>query len=180
MQQPHDQMRFSVIVPAYNEAAYLARALDSLLHQDYDGEYEVIVVDNSSDDTAAIAARYGVRVVTEPEQGVCAARQRGVTVPEAIIISPMPIPPSRDWLRTTMPVAESEKVVAVAGPGRYKDPLWWAKAHPTLLFVGGRDHALTDSSLRERDQLRDPARRVSKAAVCPGGAVERRVRRRGR
>ena len=70
MQKPHDQMRFSVIVPAYNEAAYLERALDSLLHQDYDGEYEVIVVDNnSSDDTAAIAAGYGVRVVTEPEQG---------------------------------------------------------------------------------------------------------------
>ena len=48
MHQPHDQMRFSIIVPAYNEAAYLGRALDSLLHQDYDGEYEVIVVDNNS------------------------------------------------------------------------------------------------------------------------------------
>ena len=61
MDKPHDPMRFSVIVPAYNEAAYLGRALGSLLHQDYNGKYEVIVVDNnSSDDTAAIAAQYGV------------------------------------------------------------------------------------------------------------------------
>ena len=79
MEQPRDQMRFSIIVPAYNEAAYLGRALDSLLHQDYNGRYEVIVVDNNSTDgTAAIAAQYGVPVVTEPQQGVCAARQRGV------------------------------------------------------------------------------------------------------
>ena len=58
MEQPRDQMRFSIIVPAYNEAAYLGRALDSLLHQDYTGRYEVIVVDNNSTDgTAAIAAQ---------------------------------------------------------------------------------------------------------------------------
>jgi glycosyltransferase involved in cell wall biosynthesis len=138
MKQPHDQMRFSVIVPAYNEAAYLGCALDSLLHQDYDGEYEVIVVDNnSSDETAAIAARYGVRVVTEPQQGVCAARQRGVDSArgEIIISTDADTTQPRDWLRTIdARFAESEKVVGVAGPCRYKDPSWWAKAYPTLLF----------------------------------------------
>ena len=70
MEQPQDQIRFSVVVPAYNEAAYLGRALDSLQHQDYDGTYEIIVVDNNStDNTAAIAARYGVRLVKEAQQG---------------------------------------------------------------------------------------------------------------
>ena len=96
MEQPRDRMRFSVIVPAYNEAAYLGRALDSLLHQDYNGRYEVIVVDNNSTDgTAAIAAQYGVPVVKEPQQGVCAARQRGVDCARARSSSPpMPIPPN--------------------------------------------------------------------------------------
>ena len=70
MQQPRDQVRFSVVVPAYNEAAYLGRALDSLQHQDYDGTYEIIVVDNNStDSTADIAARYGVRVVSGASAG---------------------------------------------------------------------------------------------------------------
>ena len=88
MEQPRDQMRFSVIVPAYNEAAYLGRALDSLLHQDYSGRYEVIVVDNNSTDgTAAIAAAVRRTRRPEPQQGVCAARQRGRLRHGEIIIS---------------------------------------------------------------------------------------------
>jgi glycosyltransferase involved in cell wall biosynthesis len=109
-----------------------------LQHQDYDGNYEIIVVDNNStDDTAAVAARYGVRVVSEPRQGVCAARQRGVDCAQGEIIvstdADTTQPP--DWLRTIdAGFAASDKVVAVAGPCRYQDPSWWAKAYPTLLF----------------------------------------------
>ena len=40
--------------------------------------------------------------------------------------------------------AESERVVAVAGPCRYKNPSWWAKAFPILLFgLVAAIHALT-------------------------------------
>ena len=73
-------MRFSVVVPAYNEAASLPAALDSLRRQDVgDDHFEIIVVDNGSDDdTPAIARSYGARVVVEPRRGVCDARQAGV------------------------------------------------------------------------------------------------------
>jgi glycosyltransferase involved in cell wall biosynthesis len=148
MEQPRDQMRFSIIVPAYNEAAYLGRALDSLLHQDYTGRYEVIVVDNNSTDgTAAIAAQYGVPVVKEPQQGVCAARQRGVdcTSGEIIISTDADTTQPPDWLRAIdARFAQSERVVAVAGPCRYQDPSWWAKAFPVLLFgLVAKVYALT-------------------------------------
>ena len=44
------------IVPARNEAAVIERSLDSLLRQDYPGKFSVILVDDeSTDDTAAIA-----------------------------------------------------------------------------------------------------------------------------
>jgi hopene-associated glycosyltransferase HpnB len=44
------------IVPARNEAETIARAVSSLLSQDYPGEFEIIVVDDQSEDgTAAIA-----------------------------------------------------------------------------------------------------------------------------
>jgi glycosyltransferase involved in cell wall biosynthesis len=138
MAQPQDHVRFSVIVPAYNEAAYLGRALHSLHHQDYDGNYEIIVVDNNStDETAAVAARYGVHVVSEPQQGVCAARQRGVECArgEIIISTDADTTQPHDWLRTIdAGFAASDQVIAVAGPCRYENPSWWAKAYPTLLF----------------------------------------------
>lgn len=138
MAQPQDHVRFSVIVPAYNEAAYIGRALHALRDQDYDGNYEIIVVDNNStDQTAAVAARYGVHVVSEPQQGVCAARQRGVECArgEIIISTDADTTQPHDWLRTIdAGFAASDRVVAVAGPCRYENPSWWAKAYPTLLF----------------------------------------------
>jgi glycosyltransferase involved in cell wall biosynthesis len=71
-------LRFSIVVPAYNEASYVGAALRSLQAQDYPGPYEIIVVDNNSTDgTGEIAASYGVTVVKEMEPGVCQARQRG-------------------------------------------------------------------------------------------------------
>ena len=148
LEQPRDQIRFSVVVPAYNEAAYLGRALDSLQHQDYGGTYEIIVVDNNStDNTAAVAARYGVRVVNEAQQGVCAARQRGVDCAkgEIIISTDADTTQPSDWLRTIdARFAASKQIVAVAGPCRYQNPSWWAKAYPTLLFgVVALVHALT-------------------------------------
>jgi len=138
MARQQDQMRFSVVVPAYNESAYLGSALESLLAQDFEGPYEIIVVDNNStDDTAAVAARYGVRVVREVERGVCAARQRGsaIATGDIIVSTDADTVQPTDWLRTIdARFAASDQVVAVAGPCRYQNPSWWAKAYPPLLF----------------------------------------------
>lgn len=68
----------SVIVPAYNEELWLERCISALRRQVTAVSYEIIVVDNnSSDGTAAVAARLGVRVVFEPRQGLTFARQAG-------------------------------------------------------------------------------------------------------
>jgi glycosyltransferase involved in cell wall biosynthesis len=71
--------RFSVIVPAYNAAATLARALDSVLAQSWAAHEIIVVDDGSSDATAAVAATYGdsVRCVYQPNAGVSAARNAG-------------------------------------------------------------------------------------------------------
>jgi len=45
------------IAPARNEAATIARAVTSLLGQEYPGEFEIIVVDDQSDDGTAALAR---------------------------------------------------------------------------------------------------------------------------
>jgi hopene-associated glycosyltransferase HpnB len=49
--------RVVAIVPARNEAETIARAVASLLSQDYPGEFKVIVVDDHSEDETAALAR---------------------------------------------------------------------------------------------------------------------------
>lgn len=55
-------MELSVIVCAHNEERYLPAQLDALMAQDWDGQWEVIVVDNRSRDaTAQIVNSYAAR-----------------------------------------------------------------------------------------------------------------------
>src|SRR3954471_23237968 len=50
----------TVIVPAHDAAATIGDTLSALAAQDFEGVYEVVVVDDgSSDETAAIAERAG-------------------------------------------------------------------------------------------------------------------------
>ena len=86
-------MNLSVIIPAFNEADYLPSTLDSIqrasehLRSRADVDVEVIVVDNNStDDTAAVAEAMGATVVGEPVQGIGRARNRGASVAEGDVL----------------------------------------------------------------------------------------------
>ena len=61
----------SVVLPAYNEEAAIEGTLKSLveiLKSQYQGKYEIIVVDDGSiDKTADIAERSGVTVIRKPQ-----------------------------------------------------------------------------------------------------------------
>lgn len=79
-------MRFSVIIPAYNEEQYLPRLLQSLeiARANYSGggqQIEVIVADNASTDaTAEVASAHGARVVQVPKRRIGAARNGGARI----------------------------------------------------------------------------------------------------
>jgi glycosyltransferase involved in cell wall biosynthesis len=70
----------SVVIPTYNRARFIARALDSCLSQLDDKDEVIIVDDGSTDDTERVVAGYGnkVRYIRTPNQGAGAARNRGV------------------------------------------------------------------------------------------------------
>ena len=70
--------KVSVLIPAYNEEAFLARVLESV-HQSFvampDIAYEIIVCDNAScDKSAEIAVANGAKVVFEPHNQISKAR----------------------------------------------------------------------------------------------------------
>jgi len=72
--------RFSVIVPAYNSADTLTRAVESVLAQSWPAHEIIVVDDGSTDDTLQVAGKFGdqVRVIQQPNAGVSVARNRGV------------------------------------------------------------------------------------------------------
>jgi glycosyltransferase involved in cell wall biosynthesis len=73
-------MTVSVIIPTYNHAALLPHAVESVLAQTRRAD-EVIVVDDGSTDATdeMVARRYpAVRLLTQPNRGLSAARNRGL------------------------------------------------------------------------------------------------------
>ncbi|MCK5568484.1 MAG: glycosyltransferase family 2 protein, partial [Spirochaetes bacterium] len=70
----------SVIIPTFNRAYVLRRAVESVLSQSY-GEYEIIIVDDgSTDDTARVLEHFKkhVRVFYSPHSGVSKTRNTGI------------------------------------------------------------------------------------------------------
>jgi glycosyltransferase involved in cell wall biosynthesis len=73
---------FSVIIAVWNGAATISRAIESVLRQTRPAHELIVVDDGSTDETAAIVARYGSEVsyVFQPNAGVSAARNRGAAM----------------------------------------------------------------------------------------------------
>ncbi len=71
----------SVIVPTYNRAHLLGRAIASVLMQLEDGDELIVVDDGSTDRTEEMIAPYGdrIRYILTDNQGAGAARNRGVS-----------------------------------------------------------------------------------------------------
>ena len=79
-------MRFSVIVPLYNKAPYIKKALGSVMEQTYK-DYELIVVDDGSTDDSYRDAKdvledsgLDYQLIHPKNTGVSTARNNGVAV----------------------------------------------------------------------------------------------------
>jgi glycosyltransferase involved in cell wall biosynthesis len=75
-----NQPLVSIVVPNYNCARFLPAALDSALAQTYPHIEIIVVDDGSKDNSLEVLRRYEprIRVITQANQGVSAARNRGI------------------------------------------------------------------------------------------------------
>ncbi|MEZ4731867.1 MAG: glycosyltransferase [Caldilineaceae bacterium] len=84
-----DNALISVVIPNYNHGQYLGDAIESVLAQTYH-RYEIIVVDDgSTDDSRAVAARFGdrVRYLYQANQGLSVARNTGINAAQGDYIA---------------------------------------------------------------------------------------------
>lgn len=115
-------MKISIVIPVYNEAPQLGACLQAIAAQSV-RPHEVIVVDNnSSDDSSAIAESFDfVTLLNEPRQGVVHARTRGFNAARGDIIARIDadtLLPS-DWLANVEEVFQDAEIDAVSGMAMY-------------------------------------------------------------
>lgn len=85
MKQTEHSVVISVVIPCYNQAAYLPEALDSLLSQTYPYWEAIVVNDGYPDETEGVARDYAKRddrisYVYKENGGAGSARNYGIAL----------------------------------------------------------------------------------------------------
>lgn len=110
--------RASVVVCSYNGSRTIAETLEELVRLDYPN-YEIIVVDDgSTDNTAAIASQYDVRLIRTENQGLSAARNTGAKAATGEIVAYIDDDaiPDRHWLQYIAHTLRTSEHAGVGGP----------------------------------------------------------------
>jgi len=111
--------RISVVVPAHNAAETLPACLAALANQTCPAaDYEVIVVDDgSTDDTASLARAAGVRVISQPNAGPAAARNRGAAAARGglLLFTDSDCAPTPGWIPALVAAFTDLRVAGAKG-----------------------------------------------------------------
>lgn len=135
--------RISVVIPAYNEEKLISKTLDSLVNQNIDENFEVIVVDNNSTDkTVEIVKNFSnkltnLKIVKQSKQGIAPSRNKGFETARGEIVASTDsdeILPE-NWLRViTKTLRSDDRVVACFGPYLYYDKSWLFNRLTLIVF----------------------------------------------
>jgi glycosyltransferase involved in cell wall biosynthesis len=133
------EYQISAIICTHNRDQYLGAAIDSLLNQDFDHDFEVVVIDNASSDRTreVVEARLPnprLKYIYEPVTGLSVARNRGALESKSQILAYLDddAVASPQWLRVLYQAYQENQKLGVAGG---KVTLLWADgmAPPTWL-----------------------------------------------
>ncbi len=109
----------SIIIVTYNSADWIAPCLNALQQQVIDTSYEIVVVDNASQDATIATIRAGysdVRLLAEPENwGFAGGVNRGVVAAQGailVLLNPDSVP-RMDWLEQLIAPLADEQVGVV-------------------------------------------------------------------
>lgn len=118
----------SVIVPIYNEVAFIRRSLGALLEQDYPGMYEVLCIDGMSDDGTRdvimelTAREPRLRLIDNPKRVIPSALNTGFRAAKYELVARMDAhtlaPP--EYLRRCVEALQTSGAECVGGRWEYR------------------------------------------------------------
>lgn len=118
-------LTLSIVIPVYNEQHHLKACLDSIASQTEAPDQVIVVDNNSTDKSLAVAKKYPfVKIVQEIQQGVVFARDKGFNTNTSDIIgridSDTRLEPN--WVETVKSIfTEEPELSAITGPVAYYD-----------------------------------------------------------
>lgn len=96
-------MKVSVITPAFNSAATIARCIESVNAQDFNNIEHIVIDGGSNDGTVDLLLKLNIKHVSEPDNGIYHAMNKGVQMATGDIIH---ILNSDDWYSENDVVSE--------------------------------------------------------------------------
>lgn len=142
--------RVSVVVCVRNGAQTIDRCLSTLERLNYP-DYEVIVVDDgSSDETASLARKYDVRLISTQNRGLSSARNTGLHASNGEIVAYLDADayPDPDWLAFLVQSLKDPRFVGVGGPN-LAPPDCGLIARCVSHAPGGPQHILLSDQIAE-------------------------------
>lgn len=121
--QQKNKLKLSLVIPAFNEAATIEGCLESVFAQHHPFDEVLIVDNNCTDNTIALAKQFNVQIVTEQRQGVVYARDAGFDAATGDVIGRIDADTllDPDWTTRLLAVFADEDIAAVTGPVYYHD-----------------------------------------------------------
>jgi glycosyltransferase involved in cell wall biosynthesis len=113
----------SVVIPVYNEEAYLPQCLDSLFAQTITADAIYVIDNNSTDKSMAIAKKYtSVTILKQTVQGISATTKAGLDAAAKnggiLLRCDADSRPTQDWIEQVLALFERHSgCIAVTGPG---------------------------------------------------------------
>jgi glycosyltransferase involved in cell wall biosynthesis len=142
-----ETLSISLIIPAFNEEAYLGTCLDAVEKHAKGKACEIIVVDNhSTDGTREIVQRYpDVTYVFEPHKGITKARQCGYRHARGDILAFVDadtIMPEGWVAQVEQQFRKDSRLACLSGPYRFYDLPWPQRFIASSWFVAARPLSL--------------------------------------
>jgi len=160
-------MDISIVVAVRNEINHIEKCIRSLFEQDFDGKYEVIVVDGMSDDGTyklleKLQKKYNFILLRNPKINAAAGRNIGIKKAKGKLIAFIDgdAYAYKDWLSNIRKTFEKTDAIGVGGPDLLpQDAGHKAKAIGLVmtspLARGGKFNPSTQHTLMEEEKYVD-------------------------
>jgi len=161
------EVEFSIVIAVRNEKEYIEKCIKSLFNQDFDGKYEVIVVDGMSDDGTyellqGLQRKYNFVLLRNPKINAAAGRNVGIKHAKGKFIAFIDgdAYAHKDWLSSIKKVFERVDTHGVGGPDLLPEDASFKSRAIGLVMTsplarGGRFNPSTQHAMMEEEKFVD-------------------------